>query len=80
MPTFRIDLPPAAVARLQAVVQNYNANTGKSLTVAQWIRLHLLEIAFHQELSEVRQRLERQKQQELEDEYRAEWEQIVGSH
>ncbi len=52
MPTFTIDLSAAAVTRLQAIVAAYNANNGLALTVAQWLLLHIKEVAIGQELGD----------------------------
>ena len=61
MPTFEINLSSAAVARLQAVVSRYNANTGESLTVKEWVLTKLREMAIGEELIAAIPELERQR-------------------
>ncbi len=51
MPKFTIDLTPGTLARLQAIVTQHNANQGTTLTVADWLLLHVKELAIGQELA-----------------------------
>ena len=51
MPKFTIDLTDKALAGLQAEVSRYNGNAGTTLTVQQWIVLHLQEISIAPELT-----------------------------
>ena len=61
MPTFSVNLPDAAVARLQAIVSRYNANTGENLTVKEWVLVKLSEMAIGEELIAAIPELERQR-------------------
>lgn len=65
MPTFTITLSPQAVAKLQAVVDRYNANTGQTLTVRDWIALHIKEVAIADDLMAEHQRLQREHEESL---------------
>ena len=51
MPKFTYEPSPKALAGLQAEVDRYNGNNGASLTVQEWIALHLDEVAIMPELS-----------------------------
>ena len=55
MPRFTIDLTDKALARLQTIITETNEQTGQSLTVKQWIDLHLREVAIQRELSSTAQ-------------------------
>lgn len=77
MPRFSITLSAAAVQRLQAIVDRYNANTGQALTVSQWIHLHLLELCVQDELAAALQQIEQRKRQEVADEYRLERDRLI---
>lgn len=65
MPSFTITLSAQAVARLQAVVDRYNANTGQTLTVRDWITLHVKEVAIADDLMAEHQRLQRKHEESL---------------
>jgi len=60
MPKFTIDLTDKALAGLQAELSRYNGNAGTTLTVQQWIVLHLQEIAIAPELTTAIQQLREQ--------------------
>lgn len=51
MATFRIDVPDKAVAGLQAVVKRYNEDNGATLSVQEWIVLHLKDIVVGPDLA-----------------------------
>lgn len=83
MPSFQIDLPDKAVSRLQVIANSYNQNEGTSLTVEQWILLHIQELAITQELSAVlpgiQQQLELKAQQDLTAAIKAERERLIAA-
>ena len=62
MPKFTIDLTDKTLAGLQAEVNRYNGNTGSALTVADWIDLHLREVAIAPELSAAIDQLRKQQE------------------
>jgi len=64
MPEFTISVPQKAVDRLQQLVARYNDNTGSSLTLRDWLTLHLKEMAVQNEMAE--RAAEIRRQQELE--------------
>ncbi len=64
MPKFTIDLSPAAVNKLQRQVQRTNENAGTTLTLQQWIALHLRELAISDELATTVQAIQNQQQQD----------------
>lgn len=51
MPEFTITVTDTQLAKLQAVVVAHNANTGQTLTVQQWLDLHLQELAIADDLT-----------------------------
>lgn len=71
MPNFTITLSPQAVARLQAIVQRYNEQTGQNLTALQFLHLHIKELLVADDLAAEAQALEKQAQQGLQDAIRA---------
>jgi len=50
MPIFEIDLPAKAVAQLEDVVEGFNVQTGQDLKLAEWLSLHLKELAIGKQL------------------------------
>ena len=64
MPTFNFTLSNQMVEKLQALTTKYNENTGSSLTVKEWVFLHLKEIAIETEmrpkLDSLREEMEQQ--------------------
>ena len=62
MPKFTIDLTDKALAGLQAEVNRYNGNAGTTLTVAEWIHLHLQEIAIAPQLTAAIAQLRQQQE------------------
>ncbi len=51
MPDFTITLSAKAVQRLKAVLQRYNDNQGTSLTLKQFLRLHVQEMAIADDMA-----------------------------
>jgi hypothetical protein len=66
MPDFTITLSTKAVQRLQTVLQRYNDNQGTKLTIKQFLRLHLQEMAVADELAQATQTLTQQTQRDAE--------------
>lgn len=64
MPKFTIDLSQATVDKLQQQVQRTNENTGTSLTLQQWITLHMKEIAIADDLTAAIAALQEQQQRD----------------
>ena len=62
MPKFTIDLTDKALAGILTEVARYNGNTGSDLTVAEWIVLHLQEIAIAPELGAAIDALRKQQE------------------
>ncbi|MDP2674626.1 MAG: hypothetical protein Q8Q00_06945 [Dehalococcoidia bacterium] len=62
MPKFTIDLTDKTLAGLQAEVNRYNGNAGAALTVAEWIDLHLQEIAVSPDLAAAIEQLRKQQE------------------
>jgi len=60
VPKFTIDLTDKALAGIQTEVERYNGNNGAALTVAEWILLHLQEIAVAPELGAAIDQLRKQ--------------------
>jgi len=64
MPKFTIDLTDKAVAALQALVAEYNGNTGAQLTVQDWLSLHVKELAVSRQLAAVIEPLRQQTERD----------------
>ncbi len=64
MPDFTITLRTKAVQRLRAVLQRYNDNQGASLTLKQFLHLHLQEMAVADELDQATRTLTEQVQRD----------------
>lgn len=60
MPEFTITLSNAALAKLMTVVADTNAQQGTTLTVRDWIILHLLEMAIGRDMAAAADTLRRQ--------------------
>jgi hypothetical protein len=52
MPNITIDLPAKALKDLQLVVADFNAQTGQSLKLEDWVTLHLKEMAIAKQLAD----------------------------
>ena len=65
MPKFTIDLTDKALAGIQAEVSRYNGNAGTALTVADWIDLHLREIAIGPDLNAALDQLRKQAEADV---------------
>ncbi len=64
MPKFTITVTDTQLAKLQAVVVAHNANTGATLTVQQWLDLHLKELAIADDLTAAVRVLQEQQQRD----------------
>lgn len=58
MAKFDIIIPDKLLPGLQRLVDRYNQNAGKTLTVTDWILLHLKELAVSDEVTAERKRIE----------------------
>lgn len=79
MPKFTIDLTAAAVTRVQALVARYNENAGAALTVAEWLLLHIKELAIQDELNARATVLQRQAQDDANAALLAEQTRLIAS-
>ena len=66
MPDFTLTLSTKAVQRLQALRQRYNDNQGASLTMKQFLHLHLQEMAVADELAQATNTITQQIQHDAE--------------
>lgn len=64
MPTFTIDISAQAVAKLNAVVNRYNANSGTTFTLKQWLLLHIKDVAIADDLNVATTQLQEQHQRD----------------
>ncbi len=64
MPKFTITVTNTQLAKLQAIVNTHNANTGQTLTVQQWLDLHLKELAIADDLTAAVRVLQEQQQRD----------------
>ncbi len=67
MPQFTITLSQKAVDRLQIQVQRTNDANGTTLTMRDWIELHLKEIAIADDLAIATQAIQEQQQRDAQD-------------
>ncbi len=64
MPKFTTTLTQATVDKLQQHVQRTNENAGTTLTLQQWITLHLQELAITDELAAAVTAIQQQQQRD----------------
>ena len=62
MPKFTIDLKQKTVDKLQVLVQRTNENQGTNLTLLQWLKHHVDELAIAEELGLAVTALQEQQQ------------------
>lgn len=79
MPRFTFEITEPAVLRLQAVAARYNADNGQSLTVTEWLSLHLRELAIQDELVQSVEAIRRQKENETHAAVLAERDRLMGT-
>lgn len=81
MPQFTIKLSAKALARLQAIVERNNADSGRSLSVGDWLALHVKELLISEELARsaesLRQQAERDANAALDAALRAEKDRLL---
>lgn len=81
MPQFTIKLSAKALAGLQAMVERNNADSGRSLTVGDWLTLHVKELLITEELARsaenLRQQAERDANAALDAALRAEKDRLL---
>ena len=67
MPEFTITVSDKVLAKLQVEVDRYNANSGATLTVKDWIDLHLKEVATAPDMAAATERLRKEAEQNAND-------------
>ena len=77
MPRFSIELSAKAVQKLQPQVQRTNDSAGTSLTLKDWITLHLQELAIADDLAPAVDQLATETQDTLTAAIRAKREQLL---
>ena len=65
MAKYTQNVPARLLGGLRKVVGRYNADNGTELTVAEFLQLHVLEIAVQDELQAEQQRLTEQAQRDV---------------
>ncbi len=75
---FTITLSQAAVDRLQLVTARYNAENGASLTLSDWMHLHLRDVAIQEEWAQSAEQLQRQAQTDAQAAILAERTRLLG--
>lgn len=78
MPRFTLDISDAALLRLQKIVDAYNANNGTALTVLEWLKLHVRELAVQDDLMAAADTFRRQAEQSAADALVAERERLLS--
>ena len=66
MPTITFTVSNAVVARLQAVVDAYNTQSGTTLTIKQWVIQTIKDVAISAELTAAVEQLQQQSDQDAE--------------
>ena len=79
MPKFTLDLSAAAVTGLQALTARYNADNGADLAVADWLLLHLKELAVQDDLLRIAGDLRRQADADADAAFKAERQRLLES-
>lgn len=79
MAKFTIEVADEAVQRLQEVVQRYNSDNGVALTVAQWLMLHVRELAIQDELMQNIEAIRKRKEGEAHAAALAERERLLAT-
>jgi hypothetical protein len=77
MARYTIDIPDAMAAKLQAFVQRWNEDNGRSLTVTQFLTQHVREMAVQDELAAYAQSIKRQKEDEANAAFMAERQRLM---
>ncbi|MGH9312177.1 MAG: hypothetical protein ACRD1S_03155 [Vicinamibacterales bacterium] len=75
---FTITLSQAAVDRLQLILARYNVENGATLTLVDWMQLHLREVAIQDEWSQSAETIQRQSQTDVHAAILAERERLLG--
>jgi hypothetical protein len=65
MAKYTQNVPARLIGGLRKIVGRYNADNGAELTVAEWLQLHVLEIAVQDELAAEHKRLTEQAQADV---------------
>jgi hypothetical protein len=65
MTDFTITLNDRQISQLNVIVATYNRETKQALTVAEWLQLHIAEIAIQDELRAEHARLSAQAEQDV---------------
>jgi hypothetical protein len=79
MPQLTFDITDATRQRLDLVVADYNATNGTSLTLEEWLDLHLRELAVQREFATRVEQLKRQTEDDLHAAINAERERLLSS-
>lgn len=79
MPTFTLTISDPALEGLQTVVARYNGDNGTTLSVQDWLLLHVKEIAIQDDLLAAAQTFRTQAEQSAADALRAERERLLDS-
>lgn len=79
MPKFTLDISDPALAGLQALVARYNADNGAALTVADWLLLHVKELAIQDDLLAAARTLREQADKNADAAFKAERERLLES-
>lgn len=78
MPDVTLTISPALATRLATIVQEHNDRTSTSLTIAQWIILHLREVAIAEQLAADGETIQRQSQRDFQAALQAKKNQLMG--
>jgi len=74
-----IELSAVAEARLGLLVAQYNVGTGASLSLDDWLALHLKELAAQRELQQAAEGINQQAQADANAAVNAERERLLGT-
>ncbi len=79
MPKFTLDLSPTAVAGLQLLAGRYNADNGTTLSVTDWLHLHVKELAIQDDLVAAAKSLREQADRDADAAFNAERQRLLNS-
>jgi hypothetical protein len=80
MPRIAIDITDATAAKLAERVARYNADTGATLTVPEWLYLHVRELAIETTLVEAHGTFQKQAEEQARLAFAAERQRLLDGH
>jgi hypothetical protein len=79
MPQITVDISAAGAAKLQLIVDAHNNRNQTALSLADWLQLHLREMAVQDDVATAIQALQKQKEDELKDAIASERDRLLAA-